>query len=619
MKTTRLAGLVSAVLMGLRAAPVGAQQISVITPSDITVQGQHTVSFFSLSPSDETIAFTVRVPASSPSFNLYTTAHLANTSQQLTFFNGEAEAFSPAWNTFGLQIGYVAVAFNGNFLAVTPTGNITSANVFVDSNAPSWGLSQDLLTFRGSTRSGAFPWDIFTIASNGTGLKRIVDCSTAECGHPQWSPFENVIAYQRDNDIHLVNPDGSGDHIAITNTGDPNVPLVWSPQTGLMAFQCGTDVCVANEDGSGRVDLTNGYLGLQFSEPTWLADEGIIAVVGRQPLAVNGDLYVASTGSGLVGITLVQLTNTANASAPQFSPILPATTGTPPITSDPSTELFYICNRGQSDDLCLIKGLRAPPTGCDPTTCGGCCSGGICIPFPTTIQCGANGGACVTCSGGQVCSSLGICSAPSQCDIGNCFSGCCNSSGSCVKPSALACGEKGEPCKRCGPGEICDGTTHICVTNPCNAATCPNGCCTVDGVCKGGTTNDFCGLPEGGNCESCNSLQTCTNRQCVTKQCDYSNCATGCCDGSGNCVVGYLDNSCGAGGSTCMDCSALGEKCDTSSYSCGAPQTCTIDNCSTGCCDSGGCHGSSMSFCGLYGAPCAQCLSGQQCVNGWCQ
>lgn len=47
-------------------------------------------------------------------------------------------------------------------------------------------------------------------------------------------------------------------------------------------------------------------------------------------------------------------------------------------------------------------------------------------------------------------------------------------------------------------------------------------------------------------------------------------CASGCCDTSGNCQSGALDNACGSGAQACVDCTATGGMCQSGSCS-GSP------------------------------------------------
>jgi hypothetical protein len=107
-------------------------------------------------------------------------------------------------------------------------------------------------------------------------------------------------------------------------------------------------------------------------------------------------------------------------------------------------------------------------------TCnGGCCNGDLCVDGTLQAECGANGGACVVCTGnGTVCvgGSCGCrnetdCQAYNACTLGKCSGecggpsstacngGCCNSGVCAVGNAATACGLSGA-CVSCYPG-IC--------------------------------------------------------------------------------------------------------------------------------------------------------------------
>jgi hypothetical protein len=83
----------------------------------------------------------------------------------------------------------------------------------------------------------------------------------------------------------------------------------------------------------------------------------------------------------------------------------------------------------------------------------------------------------------------------------------------------------------------------------CGACTCdspcPSGCCSEDGSCQPGTSDNACGAS--GNCVDCGSGRRCLQSACV---CDSESCADGCCDAQGQCLPDS-DFSCGTGGVAC--------------------------------------------------------------------
>lgn len=86
-----------------------------------------------------------------------------------------------------------------------------------------------------------------------------------------------------------------------------------------------------------------------------------------------------------------------------------------------------------------------PPTpNCGASTCPlGCCSqAGACVDPPSEVACGANGGACVTCGTGEVCTPAG------KCDSGKPKS---------YSVTVVGCEIPGS----CGLGDTCDGFAKI--------------------------------------------------------------------------------------------------------------------------------------------------------------
>lgn len=118
---------------------------------------------------------------------------------------------------------------------------------------------------------------------------------------------------------------------------------------------------------------------------------------------------------------------------------------------------------------------------------------------------------------------------------------------------------------------------------------------------------------------------------CSGTKCAASNCA-GCCDAKGQCVKSPSNSNnttCGTQGNACADCTKLATPttCNTSTFTCGSGSGGGTGG-SGGSCDgcklpsSGNCvslANTSVVNCGIAGATCAACNSGQQCVNGACQ
>jgi hypothetical protein len=110
--------------------------------------------------------------------------------------------------------------------------------------------------------------------------------------------------------------------------------------------------------------------------------------------------------------------------------------------------------------------------------------------------------------------------------------------------------------------------------------------------------------------------------------CGAQSCS-GCCDLSGNCVSGTLDNACGMG-TACQDCTLVGQPCRAGACTSGGSSdastpdarasACNLLSCLLGCCQGGTCMpGNVNSACGILGGACSDCqAAGRVCSGGSC-
>lgn len=112
------------------------------------------------------------------------------------------------------------------------------------------------------------------------------------------------IAFQRGDEIFVMNADGSGQTRLTHAPGNDPDPINWSPDGSRIAFVSTRDghseIYVINVDGSGQANLTNAP-GSDFSQ-TWSPDGSRIAFVSDR----DGDyeIYVMNAdGSGQTNIT----------------------------------------------------------------------------------------------------------------------------------------------------------------------------------------------------------------------------------------------------------------------------------------------------------------------------
>jgi len=139
---------------------------------------------------------------------------------------------------------------------------------------------------------------IFVMNADGTGQTRLAD-SFAD-GGPTWSPDGSRIAFVgRDNDIHAINVDGSGD-ADLTRSAETDDAPAWSPDGLKIAFirpnaNGVENLFTMNPDGSGQTDVTNSA---QYEDdPSWSPDGSEIVLERNNP-PLSGIVIVSASGAG---------------------------------------------------------------------------------------------------------------------------------------------------------------------------------------------------------------------------------------------------------------------------------------------------------------------------------
>jgi Tol biopolymer transport system component len=123
---------------------------------------------------------------------------------------------------------------------------------------------------------------IWTVRPDGTGFRKVTDGSA-----PSWSPDGTRIAFHAENQIHMVNADGS-DRRALTDQPRGAFEPAWSPDGTRIAFETPVqraqevvEIFVMNADGSNPRSLTDGR-GADM-EPLWSPDGRRVAFVTFDP------------------------------------------------------------------------------------------------------------------------------------------------------------------------------------------------------------------------------------------------------------------------------------------------------------------------------------------------
>jgi dipeptidyl aminopeptidase/acylaminoacyl peptidase len=160
------------------------------------------------------------------------------------------------------------------------------------------------------TATAAGARQLFMIPLRG-GFPVQLTASEKNVSDPQWSPDGRRLAYVRDDELHVVEADGSRD-VTVTTGSRLSAPR-WSPDGGRLAF-------IARRRGWSQVWVVDAPVprrgrpardpkppepvpvtrtGVDIDDVSWLVDGRTIAVVGsRPPQHLTAEIHLVDTTGG---------------------------------------------------------------------------------------------------------------------------------------------------------------------------------------------------------------------------------------------------------------------------------------------------------------------------------
>ena len=163
---------------------------------------------------------------------------------------------------------------------------------------PQWSPDGAQIAFTRTTyAAGGVTSFVYLVASDGTALARLIPNDTESENHPRWSPDGTRLAYLSNDDLYVVNVDGSG-QVNLTHSPAYDSDFAWSPDGTQIVFASRdavtyTTSILSADPASGAITpfAADDYLYLN-SNLVWSRDGQELAFSGGHGTCGSSCLYV---------------------------------------------------------------------------------------------------------------------------------------------------------------------------------------------------------------------------------------------------------------------------------------------------------------------------------------